>query len=231
MRGVLIWMPTTRQVVPHTVQSLYDTGQLLASQGVPSRMRWLGMSDLVGLRNLMVSLWYDTHPEASHLLFVDDDMHFSANLVWDMLQFDKPLVGAFYSKREASGVVVGQVLNDTDTIDNVEKGFLKVKGVGAGVLLIKRQVIDKMISRIPDFVDTTGISGAITWAALKRFGGTRLLRPFDLLPGLSEDLSFCKRWRDLGGEVWANVHHPIGHVGPHDFVIRYSEYLEKKKAA
>jgi hypothetical protein len=31
---------------------------------------------------------------------------------------------------------------------------------------------------------------------------------------LSEDYSFCERWRSLAGnEIWAAVDEPIGHVG------------------
>ena len=30
---------------------------------------------------------------------------------------------------------------------------------------------------------------------------------------LSEDYAFCRRWRDLGGEVWADVEARLTHVG------------------
>jgi hypothetical protein len=30
---------------------------------------------------------------------------------------------------------------------------------------------------------------------------------------LSEDYAFCRRWRDLGGEVWADAESPLTHVG------------------
>jgi hypothetical protein len=63
-----------------------------------------------------------------------------------------------------------------------------------------------------------------------------LLRPFSpvKLPSggeLSEDLSFCWRWRQCGGDVWANVRHPIGHVGPFEWTIRYEDYLIERGAA
>ncbi len=45
---------------------------------------------------------------------------------------------------------------------------------------------------------------------------------------LSEDLAFCERWRLCGGEVWANVNHLIGHIGPYNYAIRYADYLENK---
>jgi hypothetical protein len=42
-------------------------------------------------------------------------------------------------------------------------------------------------------------------------------------------MSFCHRWRQSGGEVWANVRHPVGHIGPHEWLIRYEDYLIEKK--
>jgi hypothetical protein len=30
---------------------------------------------------------------------------------------------------------------------------------------------------------------------------------------LSEDYAFCRRWRDLGGEIWADTEAPLTHVG------------------
>ena len=31
---------------------------------------------------------------------------------------------------------------------------------------------------------------------------------------LSEDFSFCKRWSDMGGEIWADLNSALSHVGP-----------------
>jgi hypothetical protein len=30
---------------------------------------------------------------------------------------------------------------------------------------------------------------------------------------LSEDYAFCRRWHDLGGEIWADMEAPLTHVG------------------
>ena len=31
---------------------------------------------------------------------------------------------------------------------------------------------------------------------------------------LSEDFSFCRRWTDMGGEIWADLSSALRHVGP-----------------
>jgi len=34
---------------------------------------------------------------------------------------------------------------------------------------------------------------------------------------LSEDFSFCRRWTDIGGEIWADLESRLDHVGPSVF--------------
>jgi hypothetical protein len=34
---------------------------------------------------------------------------------------------------------------------------------------------------------------------------------------LSEDFAFCKRWTDIGGEIWADLESRLDHVGPSVF--------------
>ena len=34
---------------------------------------------------------------------------------------------------------------------------------------------------------------------------------------LSEDFAFCKRWTDIGGEIWADIESSLDHVGPSVF--------------
>ena len=35
---------------------------------------------------------------------------------------------------------------------------------------------------------------------------------------LSEDYTFCRRWRDIGGEIWLDTQGSLIHVGTQDFV-------------
>jgi hypothetical protein len=35
---------------------------------------------------------------------------------------------------------------------------------------------------------------------------------------LSEDYTFCRRWRDIGGQIWLDTQGPLVHTGAQDFV-------------
>jgi hypothetical protein len=64
----------------------------------------------------------------------------------------------------------------------------------------------------------------------------RVFQAFESLPDetgvhLSEDLSFCERWRRIGGEIWACVDETITHVGRMAFEGRYLDRLTFEAAS
>jgi len=42
---------------------------------------------------------------------------------------------------------------------------------------------------------------------------------------MSEDLVFCKRWRELGGDVWVDPEVRLGHVGAFTYAGAVAEIL------
>lgn len=195
-------------------------------------------ADIVESRNFLLTHWYDK-TDATHLLFIDADMGYDAKLVEDMILLDKPVVGVVYPKRQidlerlAKLATEGQpferaraqahdfiVRRKSKTAQVDAKGFMSVDGCGTGLLLIKRDCITEMLGKMPDLTDLAAPKSSPIAKSLDRF-----IRAFDpaVVDGgrLSEDFSFCHRWRQCGGEIWANVTHEITHVGLHRFTARY----------
>jgi hypothetical protein len=91
-----------------------------------------------------------------------------------------------------------------------------------------------MLEQMPQLVDNRiGLHPA--FETIKNAGANRLIRAFEKLDipdrGLiSEDLAFCVRWRQCGGQVWANINHRISHVGPYDYAGRYLDAVEQQMA-
>jgi hypothetical protein len=48
---------------------------------------------------------------------------------------------------------------------------------------------------------------------------------------LSEDFAFCKRWTDIGGEIWADLESRLDHVGPAVFRGDVSSQFGAARAA
>lgn len=232
VKGVLICVPAFGQnMAAHTAQSLCNTVQWLTFNEIPNSMCWLSMADIADARNLFLTTWFDGYPNFSHLMFVDADMEWPVALIEDMLAFGKPLMGCLYARRQMPAVAVGRTIPGNESLTD---GFMQVYGMGAGVMLISRHVVTKMLDKFPELIDTN-ISGHPGQATLQSAKSRRLIRAFDPFfdergVRLSEDLAFCERWRRCDGEVWANVNHLIGHVGPFNYAIRYADYLENKAA-
>jgi hypothetical protein len=221
------------------VKSVLSLQRTIDRRGWGSSFATISYADVVEARNYLLTRWFD-HSDATHLLFIDADMGFEPPLVTDMIAFDKPLVGVIYPKRqvdldrlaslaakgEPADVAIARAhdfiyrpLNDRTP--KREKGFLEVEGCGTGLMLIRRDCIETMLNKLPDLSDKDS-----KISTLMDRNMTRLIRAFDNLrvgdDRLSEDYSFCHRWRHLcGGEIWANIEHAITHVGIRHFKAKF----------
>lgn len=214
MANVFVFVPAYRgSLSAVTFETSHRLMSTLISKGVQTGIATHSWYDIAELRNMVLSVWYDVMKESTHILFVDDDMGFPPQMILDMLTFGEPVVGAIYPKRTSPMVWCGSGIEAAE----YRPGFIEVEGVGGGVLLIRRDAIDKMISAYPEL-----IGDYMVLNDMKAAGGTRTLRFFDqfVVPGegkAGEDISFCRRWREIGGTVWASVAYDIQHVGPHIF--------------
>ena len=228
--SIMICMPCYGQsMMMQTARALYDLGNYLTSERIEHRLMMLAAADIEQVRNLFVTEWYEAYPKFSHLLFIDSDMGFEPALIRDMIRFNKPVMGTFYMRRQQEPSVVGLAAVG-HSLKDVHQGFLRSNGVGGGVLMISREVIKTMLERLPNM--RRKLPGGIqrAYPHLSSF-----ILAFDKIKtddvDLSEDLSFCQRWHDCDGEIWANVAHKISHIGPFDYHLRYQGILEAKAKA
>jgi hypothetical protein len=191
-------------------------------------------------RNYLITNWYDK-TEASHLLFVDADMGFAPQLVFDMVAFDKPVVGTIYTKRQvdlkrlaefaaklpaeraiaqAHDFIVRPVRGRPPRRD---RGFIEVEGCGTGIMLIQRAAIAAMLKKLPAISDPTATNASPLGAGLDR-----MIRVFDNITVerrlLVNDFAFCHRWHKLcQGELWARADQAVTHIGLHKYGARYTD--------
>jgi hypothetical protein len=95
-------------------------------------------------------------------------------------------------------------------------GFVKVRYAGTGFLMIRRAALEKMCRHYPQLKYRRDHSIDAAAASENRFA------LFDCMIAedgtyLSEDFAFCKRWVDIGGEIWADLNSKLNHVGPMTF--------------
>lgn len=229
--SILVGIPAYGNVVSTaTLNASHAVIQALMSKGISAGVATFSYPDVAEARNIMMTAWYDTAPQYTHMLFVDSDMGFPAQLVLDMIMFGEPMVGALYPRKiipiqwAASGL--------GDTFAERRGDFMKVAGLGMGCFLIRRDAITTMIEKMPELVDTN-----MEYHSAKDMIPNRIIRAFDGMEcpekngRLSEDLAFCARWRQCGGDVWAAIGHTIEHVGLYSYKANYLEMIKEKEAA
>lgn len=217
----------------------------LAAPGIVFDQKVVNIPVLAMARNILASLVIDD-PSYTHLLFVDADMAFSPSLVAKMLQSRRPFVACVYPEKlthwkelgealaddavstmEArlststyvcADAIFEEVLEDGRRVVRVVDGMVQFGLVGTGVVLVSREALVAMRDGYPNlWVDEP--AEEVRERGLEEGG---LLRCFDTFVNedgylVGEDIAFCHRWRQIGGEIWAVADEAIVHQG----VARY----------
>ncbi len=180
------------------------------------------------VRNAFLSYWY-YRGDATHLLMIDSDMVIDGGLVNKMVDEDQPVVAGVYPKKDGGGEFVGSFLPKESPN---ERGFMRIRGSGGGLLLIRRDAIDRLLAHDSSLVRSDVQSRLIYQILQPKMGLDRIITAFDEMEmqdwvfndgtiapmELSEDIAFGHRIREAGMEIWGAVTHPIGHVNPnHEF--------------
>jgi hypothetical protein len=187
-------------------------------------------------RNTLVKSFLDA-TAATHLFFVDADIGFEPEAVHRLLSFDEDVVAGMYPikvvdwartaavvrpgtseqmMREAGLHFVGVPCTGKDREER--GGFVTGVYAGTGFMMIKRSVVERLVAAYPE----TRYRTMQTYPARKE-EGSPFYNLFDCMIDpetgvyLSEDFTFCHRFRKLGGKVWLDTESRLRHVGSMEF--------------
>lgn len=136
---------------------------------------------------------------ATHLLFVDDDVYVPRDAIAKLLEVNRPIVGGCYpSYYNVSDLKVETYIVAWENGKKIRKWFKGVKrvdAVGTGCMLIRRNVLERM--PFPWF----------RW-------GEHLIE--GRYQQQSDDLDFCRRCAESGIESFAHGDVRCGHIKPVD---------------
>lgn len=232
MANILIGTPTTGSVKVEFTQSLFETHGALIGAGHSAKFLPSKGADIVRQRNAIASRFVEAG-QFTHLLWLDSDMDIEPGLPLRMIAMNKPVVGVPYPKKHIdlerlvslarttklnADVLIARsqdyvVRFEADRAD-VEGGAAHADGVGFGAVLIERAVFATMIERGAAKIKRNDAS---TRAEKLASGLYNFFDPIYAACGgedyLTEDFSFCHRWKSCGGEIWAILDADVGHVG------------------
>lgn len=227
------------QVFSQYAMSLLKLQTACLARGIGFTVVLLGGDALITRARQTCVTRFLENKEATHLLFIDADIGFEPEQVFRLLDSPFDMSAAVYptkrvdwQKVEAiaagrlklSGNLESASLNYVfEFVDpakiGVRDGFAQVRYAGTGFLMIRRQVLLDMIAHYPELKytrehqmddplrDSPWRSALFNCVIDEKTGAY-----------LSEDFSFCKRWNDMGGEIWADLQSRLTHTGSVTFI-------------
>jgi hypothetical protein len=217
------------------VASVFDLTCAAASFGLDCILHLHSESLITRGRNKMVIKFLDEG--FTHLFWIDSDIGFTPQSVFRLLLADRDVAAGIYPMKS---VVWPQTMPAGMTREEYEiryteypfnpighgaepvgayadgDGFVEVAEAPTGFMVIKRGVFDKLIAAYPNLRYTPdgppdNPKAHLHWLFFDCMVDT------DSGRYLSEDFAFCRRWRDIGGKVWADMHCDLTHLGQHNF--------------
>lgn len=172
--------------------------------------------ELVRARNRVAAMVLRELPHVDRVLWWDDDeWPRDVGIVQRMLDTGEDFLAGPYTTKSQPIRWVHTKLDDDPPPD--ERGMLRIKRCGFGFTLTSRRCLEMVSSAYmtdathPPYWDLPH-ENLVPNVFGQRYGeqGGRVTL-------LSEDHSFCDRWRDIGGEIWMYGGHGniIEHAGPH----------------
>jgi hypothetical protein len=162
-------------------------------------------------RNNLVSKFL-ANEKATHLMWIDADIKWDPESVLRMVLHNAGVVCGLYPMK---GIPIRYVLNALPGGRRVGP-LLEVSTSGTGFMLIKREVIKKLIEKMPELKYKDSLN-------LGKQYEPHMYALFDTMIDtnghyLSEDWTFCKRVREqLNTPIWVDTEIKLDHCGTYTF--------------
>lgn len=191
--------------------SLFQTFQMMTANGVTVQLAEEKYTADIALARANIFSTFK-RSQSTHLLMIDSDMGWSTDAVVRLFCAKKDFVAIAGPKKRYPLQFAANFTDDKGdpvplTFDR-ESGTMEVGEVGAAFTLITRSCAEKMAAAYPE-LEADNFNGEHCWHVFNPMIEKR--RQF------SEDFSFCKRWRNIGGRCWMVPDVPLRHTGFHTF--------------
>jgi len=191
-------------------------------------------------RNVLVA--YFLQSNFTRLMFIDADIEFQVEDVIKLIAHNKEVAVGAYPKKGVNWQRIRESVKATDQpYDDraiaafgsdyainfkflnrdtkqiaIENGLIRLHDGATGFMMIKREVIDKMIEAYPDLKYNNDLNTPPELNPHFYAFFDTMIDPKDKRY-LSEDYTFSRRWQDIGGEIWLDPSISLNHYGSFNF--------------
>ena len=243
--SIMVCTPVHSEVSMHYTQALLEFQKICMIQGIIVSFTILKSSLVTQGRNMCVAAFLNEQHKYTHMLFIDSDINFSPESIFEMIALDKEVIAIPYPMKTLSwdkikrlnkestsatelatlGFTYPIKVKDTANII-VQNNVMEVTHAPTGCMLIKRQVFEKMIEKYPhlEINQPTILNGDET-------NSKNIYNFFDTFHDLEtkkyygEDFGFCQKWTDIGGKCYCYIGRFITHVGEYQYSGRFRDEL------
>jgi hypothetical protein len=191
-------------------------------------------------RNVLVA--YFLQSDFTRLMFIDADIEFQVEDVIKLIAHNKDVAVGAYPKKGVNWQRIRESVKQTDQpFDDksiasfgsdyainfkfinreskqiaIENGLIRLHDGATGFMMIKREVIDKMIAAYPELKYNNDLNTPPELNPHFYAFFDTMIDPKDKRY-LSEDYTFSRRWQDIGGEIWLDPSISLNHYGSFNF--------------
>ena len=228
-KRIFVAVPVARQVeasMRESLQVAMDTSQLCEFPMYPHIL--MNDSDVVRVRGLQLSEFF-AETTADFYIQISDDMVIGDcqpdRNIFDMLvRHDKDFIGACYAATCSPYKPTSRCADGRQPMRGM--GLQKMSLLSGGCVMHSRDCVARLIAKYRAECEVTGDCnprmGKPVWMLHKQIIATLPTGP----KYLTEDYSICKRWQDMGGDVWADCDVTLRHIGKMAFEVPVIETKE-----
>lgn len=212
MRKVLFATPSyDGRIHVDYMYSLLETIKLAAENNIALYPVVISHDALVQrVRNDFAKMALET--DCDDLVFMDCDQEWDPIWVLRLLSHDVDVVGCPVPKKSDINIdfniikIKGEQIND--------QGLLIVKSIGTGFLRISKNALEQIWNTSPSYIE--------------KEKETRMIFDVQVIDNelYSEDTVFCKKWRDIGGTVYADTTMTCNHIGNKKYGGNFAEFYK-----
>lgn len=188
------------------------------------------------VRNSHISVFLNEYTDCDYFMSLDSDLEIincypTNNIFTKLISHNLEFVGGIYALKKDGPPRSSSIPEDRIDGFKFDSGLREMRWLSTGCWMLKRSAVEKMVKAYPELT----YDGDDNMAGKKLHG---LYIPFlkeiehegaTIKKYLSEDWSFCDRWKNIGGKIFADTSIVLKHIGKHAYSMWNVEVVSKKQ--
>jgi hypothetical protein len=235
MANIFVSVPILGRPHARMMDSLYRAAQNCKEHNIIIHLSE-NDSMISRVRNVHISTFYNDYPDCEYFVSIDSDLEIvnkysSNNIFTKLVEHDAKFVGGLYALKRDDEVRCSSVPMDRSTVPDLNSGLKNMLWMSTGCWCLKREAVTKMIEAHPELTydGDDNMSGKKVYGLYVPMFKEFTIEGKEVKKYLSEDWSFCERWRNLGGQIFADTGIVLNHFGEKPYKLWNVEIVVKQR--